>query len=118
MAVKVYKVTYRQTATADILDVYRWVYEISLDPMTAERFTARLVAACERIGNALISPTEWSGWNVSAVTASTPTRAAKLVGIAQPPAWPLLARRPPGPGACIRAIRGAVRCCSATASPR
>lgn len=50
MAVKVYKVTYRETATADILDVYRWVYEVSLDPMTAERFTARLVAACERIG--------------------------------------------------------------------
>ena len=51
MAVKVYKVTYRETATADILDVYRWVCEVSLDPVTAERFTARLVAACERIGN-------------------------------------------------------------------
>lgn len=51
MAVKVYKVAYRETATADILDVYRWVYEVSLDPVTAERFTARLVAACERIGN-------------------------------------------------------------------
>lgn len=31
--------------------MYRWVYEVSLDPVTAERFTARLVAACERIGN-------------------------------------------------------------------
>ena len=47
---KVYKVTYRETASTDILDVYRWVYEVSLDPVTAERFTARLVAACERIG--------------------------------------------------------------------
>ena len=51
MAVKVYKVSYRETAVADILDVYRWVYEVSLDPVTAERFTARLEAACERIGN-------------------------------------------------------------------
>jgi toxin ParE1/3/4 len=51
MAVKVYKVTYREAAVADILDVYRWVYEVSLDPVTAERFTARLEAACERIGN-------------------------------------------------------------------
>ena len=44
MDVKVYKVTYQETAVADILDVYRWVYEISLDPVTAERFTARLEA--------------------------------------------------------------------------
>jgi toxin ParE1/3/4 len=51
MDVKVYKVTYRETAVADILDVYRWVYEISLDPVTAERFTARLEATCQRIGN-------------------------------------------------------------------
>lgn len=52
MTVKVYKVTYRETASADILAVYRWVYEVSLDPVTAERFTARLVAACQRIGDA------------------------------------------------------------------
>jgi toxin ParE1/3/4 len=28
------------------------VYEVSLDPVTADRFTARLLAACERIGDA------------------------------------------------------------------
>lgn len=50
MAVKVYKVTYREAAAADILDVYRWVYEVSLDPATAERFAARLLAACQKIG--------------------------------------------------------------------
>jgi toxin ParE1/3/4 len=49
--VKRYKVTYQEAASADILDIYRWVYEVSLDPMTAERFTARLLAACERIGD-------------------------------------------------------------------
>ena len=50
MVVKVYKVSYREAASTDILDVYRWVYEVSLDPVTAERFTARLVAACQKIG--------------------------------------------------------------------
>lgn len=38
----VYKVVYRETAVADILDVYRTVYEGSLN----------LVAACQRIGEA------------------------------------------------------------------
>lgn len=52
MAVKSHKVTYREEAIADILDIYRWVYEVSLDPVTAQRFTARLTAACERIGDA------------------------------------------------------------------
>lgn len=51
MAVKVYRVSYRESASADILDIYRWVYEVSLDPATAGRFAARLVAACERIGD-------------------------------------------------------------------
>jgi toxin ParE1/3/4 len=49
--VKRFEVTYRETASADILEIYRWIYEASLDPITAERFTARLVAACERIGD-------------------------------------------------------------------
>lgn len=44
-----YKATCRQKASANILDIYRWVHEVSLDPVTAERFTARLLAACERI---------------------------------------------------------------------
>jgi toxin ParE1/3/4 len=48
---KRFNVTYRDSASADILDIYRWVYELSLDPVTAERFTARLMAACERIGD-------------------------------------------------------------------
>jgi toxin ParE1/3/4 len=51
MGVKRYKVTYRETATADILDIYRWVYESSLDPVAAEQLTARLLVACERIGD-------------------------------------------------------------------
>jgi toxin ParE1/3/4 len=50
MGVRRYKVTYREAASADILNIYRWVYEASLDPVTAERFTARLLAACEHIG--------------------------------------------------------------------
>lgn len=48
---KRFKVTYREAAAADILDIYRWVYEVSLDLVTAERFTGRLVTACERIGD-------------------------------------------------------------------
>jgi toxin ParE1/3/4 len=52
MAVKTFRVTYREAASADILDVYRWVYAASLDPVTAERFTAQLLSACERIGDA------------------------------------------------------------------
>ncbi len=46
-----FKVTYQESAAADILDIYRWVYEVSLDPVAADRFTARLIAACERIGD-------------------------------------------------------------------
>ena len=49
---KTLRVTYREAASADILDVYRWVFAASLDPVTAERFTSRLMSACERIGDA------------------------------------------------------------------
>jgi toxin ParE1/3/4 len=49
--VKRFEVIYREPASADILDIYRWVYEASLDPVTAERFSQRLLAACERIGD-------------------------------------------------------------------
>ncbi len=45
------EVVYREEASADLADIYRWVYEASLDPITAERFLARLIAACERIGD-------------------------------------------------------------------
>ena len=52
MVVKRYKVQYREEASADLLEIYRWVYEASLDPVTAQRFTQRLLDACERIGDA------------------------------------------------------------------
>lgn len=52
MAVKAFSVIFQESATADILDVYRWVYDVSSDPATAERFTARLMASCRRIGDA------------------------------------------------------------------
>lgn len=52
MAVKTHRVVFREAAAADFLDVYRWIYEASLDPVTAERFVARLMAACRRIGDA------------------------------------------------------------------
>ena len=51
MVVKIHKVRFREEASADILEIYRWVYEVSLDPATAQRFTGRLLAACERIGD-------------------------------------------------------------------
>jgi toxin ParE1/3/4 len=49
--VKRFEVSYREAASADIQDIYRRVYEVSLDPVTADRFTGRLIAACERIGD-------------------------------------------------------------------
>jgi toxin ParE1/3/4 len=49
--VKRFEVTYREAANTDILDIYRWVYEVSLDPVTADRFVGRLIGACERIGD-------------------------------------------------------------------
>lgn len=52
MGVKRYKVRYREEASGDILEIYRCVYEVSLDPVTAQRFTGRLMTACERIGEA------------------------------------------------------------------
>ena len=51
MTVKAVEVTFREAAITDIQDVYRWVYEVSLDPETAQRFTSRLVQACLRIGD-------------------------------------------------------------------
>ena len=44
MTVKVYRVTFREAASADIMDIYRWVYEASLDPVTAECQSARNTA--------------------------------------------------------------------------
>ena len=46
------KVTYRPEAEDDLLQIYRWVYEASLDPEVAGRFLNRLVERCDRIGDA------------------------------------------------------------------
>ena len=46
------KVTYRTEAKDDLLQIYRWVYEASLDPEVAGRFLDRLVERCDRIGDA------------------------------------------------------------------
>lgn len=47
---KRYSVTYREEAASDLAAIYRWVYEASLDPITAERFLQRILAMCEKIG--------------------------------------------------------------------
>jgi toxin ParE1/3/4 len=49
--VKLYKVDYQESATEDIESIYRWIYKVSLDPVTAQRFTDRIWIACERIGD-------------------------------------------------------------------
>lgn len=46
------EVLFRAEASHDLLEIYRWIVSVSLDPVTAERFTGRLVEACERIGDA------------------------------------------------------------------
>jgi toxin ParE1/3/4 len=47
---KPYSVVYREEAARDLADIYRWVYEASLDPFTADRFLQRILAMCEKIG--------------------------------------------------------------------
>ncbi|GEP01087.1 type II toxin-antitoxin system RelE/ParE family toxin [Methylobacterium haplocladii] len=39
-------------ADADLLQIYRWVYEASRDPQVADRFLDRLISRCDRIGDA------------------------------------------------------------------
>lgn len=66
----------------------------------------------EQIGPKSDHATEWSGWNVGALTASTPARAVDglpMGGVAEPPARPSPAQRPPVPLAGIRAIHTVVR---------
>ncbi|UYW29277.1 type II toxin-antitoxin system RelE/ParE family toxin [Methylorubrum extorquens] len=46
------EVTYRSEAEADLLQIYRWVYEASLSPEIADRFLNRLLERCDRIGDA------------------------------------------------------------------
>lgn len=45
-------VRYRKDARADLLAIYLWVYETSLDPHVARRFVERIQAACAKIGDA------------------------------------------------------------------
>lgn len=45
-------VVYKESAMADLLEAYTWVYEASRDPATAQQFVDRLIDACERIGHA------------------------------------------------------------------
>ncbi|PTM43566.1 type II toxin-antitoxin system RelE/ParE family toxin [Bosea sp. 124] len=47
---KRYSVAYREEAASDLAAIYRWVYEASLDPITAERFLQRILTLCEKIG--------------------------------------------------------------------
>ncbi|GEL43861.1 hypothetical protein MEX01_44520 [Methylorubrum extorquens] len=46
------EVTYRNEAEADLLRIYRWIYEASLSPEIADRFLNRLLERCDRIGDA------------------------------------------------------------------
>ncbi|WP_338041789.1 type II toxin-antitoxin system RelE/ParE family toxin [Methylobacterium organophilum] len=41
-----------EEASADLLNIYRWVYEASRDPNVARRFLDRLPARCDRSGDA------------------------------------------------------------------
>lgn len=47
---KRYSVVYREEAARDLAEIYRFVYEASLDPVTADRFVQRILAMCEKIG--------------------------------------------------------------------
>lgn len=47
-----HSVFYREDAIADLSDIYRWVYEASRDPGVAKRFADRIIASCERLGDA------------------------------------------------------------------
>lgn len=50
MAVERLEVVFRRDAADDLDAIYRWIYEASLDPVTAERYVGRIVAYCEKIG--------------------------------------------------------------------
>ncbi len=44
------EVVFRSDAADDLDAIYRWIYESSLEPVTAERYVERIVTFCERIG--------------------------------------------------------------------
>lgn len=49
---KRHKVNFRPKVWADLDGIYRFVYGLSRDPLTAGRFVDRIVAACDRLGDA------------------------------------------------------------------
>lgn len=50
MAVERLEVVFRSDAADDLDAIYRWIYESSLEPVTAERYVERIVGFCETIG--------------------------------------------------------------------
>jgi toxin ParE1/3/4 len=50
MAVERLEVVFRDDAADDLEAIYRWIYESSLEPATAQRYVERIVAFCEKIG--------------------------------------------------------------------
>lgn len=49
---KRFRVEYRQQAASDIEDIFAYVFERSADLVTAIRYTDRIYARCESIGDA------------------------------------------------------------------
>ena len=47
-----FEVKFNEQAVSDILNIYKWIYEVSCNAVIAQNFTDRLVVACEKIGNA------------------------------------------------------------------
>ena len=45
------EVAFRADAAADLAAIYRWIYNVSLSPLTARRYVDRIVAFCEKIGS-------------------------------------------------------------------
>jgi len=50
MVVERFEVVFRSDAADDLDAIYRWIYEASLEPVTARRYVDRIVAFCEKIG--------------------------------------------------------------------
>jgi toxin ParE1/3/4 len=50
--VKQFEVILSEPAINYILNIYKWIYEISHNAITAQKFTDRLTASCGKIGNA------------------------------------------------------------------
>jgi len=50
MMMRPLSVVLREEAASDLSEIYDYVYRASLDPLTAERFTTRILDFCETIG--------------------------------------------------------------------